>query len=1754
MADPSSLREAARLDAQLDAALDVGQRSRCGSAVVPRLGLRTADPTSDPDFDAHTDFDVDGDDSAMQPETPRSPSTAERGDNIRVFVRVRPPNLREGSAPCRDVIRVDASAGTVHLYAEPPRNFAFDGVLGEHSMQEEVFKLVGSSVGETCLEGYNGSMYVYGQTGSGKTYTMQGPVTSVPSMHSDERRGIMCRILDKIFSEIGRRHQNTGGVEYTCKCSYLEIYKEQITDLLQSKDLNDPGSTNLQVREDINRGVYVERLSEHSVWTLTDALHVLWKGLHQRHVGATQMNELSSRSHAVFTLILEATSTTSGGVTSTRVARLNLIDLAGSERQSFDPHNQTLHESLRVKEAGAINRSLSALTNVIMSLSHAGRRRNSLGGNSSANNRRHFVRYRDSRLTFLLRDSLGGNSKTVIVACVSPSALCFGETLSTLKFAARAKHIRCAAVMNEEYSGTVESLMLEVKSLKQQLELLSTRGLISGVANSVSQASLPPAGPGSELRSQRAGGTGGTGNACDREDQFIETLINDGNEDLRRLYGPRRIRRLEILLAAALERERRCELRRHKLDKFTQFLNALLERKEAYFDAVRDYFSHLVDHASIEGCFLPELMARLVVFRQQLSSMSTDGRRLAADMLSGDGDATEDRLLVSPSFSELGARNRSFSDQVSGLQGFGSRSPSYSMLSGAGGGGEVAGVARAGTRRGTKQHLQLRTPSTRILRSTLDSPNNLTESAAALPSPIDGVWFAENTEDFADDEIMLLRTENRLLRRQLENHPGLQRLGAENRLLREHLASLVQQHALAREEPPWPRGHKHQRQAFAGKMSAHKEEGHSGLNRERSLTRTSKSSILGQRHDGSRGVEGASPKHTMLSKGPFPGIEDATQISPSTSSAESDTDESERLDATSPVKSRGSAKMGGAADATSFLPMMAREVEELLRVKGQLEEDVKQLMRAAAASAAEKSENQGATTPAVLAHSLRSRLYGAVLQGSSRGGGDALTPRAKEGAPTDIDTRVASEILQGTAEALQFAEGMLAKGKGETLLLSSAGAGGTSGAGGTGDAVDGDEDLSPSPNTRARSVEGLDERDVFMSLMRSLPSERPALTRQGFASSAPHLSPSAAARSLLHGGSPHTSQGTVGLHRGGHSAAAVATLRASNSTGSTNARLMRNRSTLQLHRIAELPMMVASADMEAAGLSPAAASNASAAASPRSALAATGALPLASDASDSNEMLKEAAQKVRQLCHHLELVCDAYRDMREQLKPLHEEYFRRLDECKFLEAQCRRLDVHCRLLEERALAIEGGTGSRAQTLSNLISSGLQDIRLRGARSSTGSSAPSSQSSPGASSNFPLGGASGRKSVIWTSATDSPVVGGAATPNLSLDLGAVTPIGWRGHQMFPQGIDTPSSAGMASPIPMAGTPSQGGADGGQRPCSWSLPQGGVVLSRAAGPEVPPRGLLYAASVQELRLESQPHGVSISGGATAAPWKTRDYLRRVSSAPQLSVMHSTPGLLGADQASVLGLMHDGASTGGQTARSVVAGVPTFSSSTFLSLARQPGAKVAALQYLMTTIGEAQFPAEAFTACKAAAVAAAAAPPRSASLGSLGGVPAAAPAIPGVANPGSSIGGVAASLQPATRVVIPGTSMHGATAHSAASTAAVSSMTRIGSKGSTPGLERFPAGLQPVGATLRCAGVPSHASSTGSIGGAAAASVAAASGPAPSAAACAAATAAMVAAAGTPPTAATAASQRQQPNIFAPPRRQSSGGASTSRYPRH
>ncbi|KAL7002771.1 hypothetical protein U1Q18_003927 [Sarracenia purpurea var. burkii] len=262
-----------------------------------------------------------------------------------------------------------------------------------------------------------------------------------------QNRGMTPRIFEFLFARIRDEEESRRDerLTYNCKCSFLEIYNEQVSDLL------DPSSTNLLLREDTKKGVYVENLSEFEVQTVGDILKLLIQGSSNRKVAATNMNRESSRSHSVFTCVIESR-WEKDATSNLRFARLNLVDLAGSERQKSSGA-----EGERLKEAANINKSLSTLGHVIMVLVDV------------ANGKPRHVPYRDSRLTFLLQDSLGGNSKTMIIANVSPSICCATETLNTLKFAQRAKLIKNNAVVNEDSSGDVIALQHQIRVLKEEL-------------------------------------------------------------------------------------------------------------------------------------------------------------------------------------------------------------------------------------------------------------------------------------------------------------------------------------------------------------------------------------------------------------------------------------------------------------------------------------------------------------------------------------------------------------------------------------------------------------------------------------------------------------------------------------------------------------------------------------------------------------------------------------------------------------------------------------------------------------------------------------------------------------------------------------------------------------------------------------------------------------------------------------------------------------------------------------------------------------------------------------------------------------------------------------------------------------------------------------------------------------------------------------------------------------------------------------
>lgn len=365
------------------------------------------------------------------------------------------------------VLELNQEERTVTVHTKPDSTLlTYDHVAGAESTQEDVFQKVGKPISDTCLAGYNGTIFAYGQTGSGKTHTIQGAT----SMGTDpSQRGVMPRVFQYLCAQIAREERKSGGrLKYSVTASFLEIYNERIFDLLE------PNSQSLTLREDAKEGVYVENLHEVPITAADEILKLMEMGIQNRRVGETAMNRESSRSHSVFRLALRST-LTENGITKTKHSLFHLIDLAGSERQKA-----TAAVGARLKEASGINKSLSALGNVIMALV----------AESRSGKARH-VHYRDSKLTFLLRDSLGGNSLTYIIACVSPAGDSFGETLSTLKFAQRAKLIKNKAVINEDHTGSVDALQAEVKELKElvrnltALQSANTRRLsVSGNANS----------------------------------------------------------------------------------------------------------------------------------------------------------------------------------------------------------------------------------------------------------------------------------------------------------------------------------------------------------------------------------------------------------------------------------------------------------------------------------------------------------------------------------------------------------------------------------------------------------------------------------------------------------------------------------------------------------------------------------------------------------------------------------------------------------------------------------------------------------------------------------------------------------------------------------------------------------------------------------------------------------------------------------------------------------------------------------------------------------------------------------------------------------------------------------------------------------------------------------------------------------------------------------------------------------------------
>ncbi|KAI8342170.1 hypothetical protein BC941DRAFT_467066 [Chlamydoabsidia padenii] len=377
--------------------------------------------------------------------------------NIKVVVRCRPLNARELARGATCLVKMENNQT---ILQNPKSNddikaFTFDRSYwsagnktdSDYADQETVYNDVGREWLDHAFAGYNCCIFAYGQTGSGKSYSMMG---------YGQDKGIIPRTCSELFERINQKSSNNEQ-QFQVEVSYIEIYNERVRDLLN------PRTKHLKVREHPSLGPYVEDLSRLVVKSFGDIEHLMDEGNKARTVAATNMNETSSRSHAVFTLIL--TQKTTDGNNSKqqgeKVSRFSLVDLAGSERA-----NSTGASGMRLKEGANINRSLTTLGKVIAGLAE---QTTQTSANSKSNKKRDtFIPYRDSVLTWLLKDSLGGNSKTAMIAAISPAD--FDETLSTLRYADQAKKIKTKAVVNEDPNvRMIRDLKMEIQNLKQSL-------------------------------------------------------------------------------------------------------------------------------------------------------------------------------------------------------------------------------------------------------------------------------------------------------------------------------------------------------------------------------------------------------------------------------------------------------------------------------------------------------------------------------------------------------------------------------------------------------------------------------------------------------------------------------------------------------------------------------------------------------------------------------------------------------------------------------------------------------------------------------------------------------------------------------------------------------------------------------------------------------------------------------------------------------------------------------------------------------------------------------------------------------------------------------------------------------------------------------------------------------------------------------------------------------------------------------------
>ncbi|XP_075779312.1 kinesin-like protein KIF3C isoform X2 [Pelodiscus sinensis] len=569
---------------------------------------------------------------------------ARPSEALKVVARCRPMSRKEAAAGAERVLEMDVKLGQVTLRnpraapGELAKTFTFDAVYDASSRQADLYDESVRPLIDSVLQGFNGTILAYGQTGTGKTYTMQG------AWADPEKRGVIPSSFEHVFTHISRSHNQ----QYLVRASYLEIYQEEIRDLL-AKDQ----SKKLELKENPETGVYIKDLSSFVTKSVKEIEHVMNLGSQARAVGSTNMNEHSSRSHAIFAITVECSQAGPDGEDHIRVGKLNLVDLAGSERQS-----KMGGPGERPKEASKINLSLSALGNVISAL---------VDGKST------HVPYRDSKLTRLLQDSLGGNAKTLMVATLGPASHSYEESLSTLRFASRAKNIRNKPRVNEDPKDTLlREFQEEIARLKAQLErrgMLGRKRRRSSRRKKVAVGEAAPEAGGDEdtedglekylqeqeerLEEEKAAIQGDHSLVCEEKQKMIEELRREqeATELLATKYKAMESKLLiggRNIMDHTNEQQKTLELKRQEIAeqkrREREMQQEMLLRDEETME-LRETFTSLQQEVEIKTKKLKKLYAKLQAVKAEIQDQHDEYIRVRQDLEEAQNEQTRELKL-----------------------------------------------------------------------------------------------------------------------------------------------------------------------------------------------------------------------------------------------------------------------------------------------------------------------------------------------------------------------------------------------------------------------------------------------------------------------------------------------------------------------------------------------------------------------------------------------------------------------------------------------------------------------------------------------------------------------------------------------------------------------------------------------------------------------------------------------------------------------------------------------------------------------------------------------------------------------------------------------------------------------------------------------------------------------------------------------------------------------------------------------------